>query len=214
MITSPFPFDLSLLQASTDTRSSKHVIMAYSPNTQAYAQMMDDKDGLRSMRDEFFIPEKSSFGKSFGKPPSMITSLISNIQIEHSSIAESDPIIYLAGSAMGLQPRNIMARTQAFLDQWATQAIQAGFTTLLGCPVPSWLEVEQEATRLMAPIVGAKENEVVLMGTLTANLHFMLASFYRPSGSEEKCRAKIMIEEGAFSSDRVSVKKYPIYDIS
>jgi kynureninase len=188
--------------------------MAHSLITQAYAQMMDDKDGLRSMRDEFFIPEKSSFGKSIGKPPSMATRLILNTQTEHSSIAESDPIIYLAGSAMGLQPRNIMARTRAFLNQWATQAIQAGFATLPRCPVPSWLEAEQEATRLMAPIVGAKENEVVLMGTLTANLHCMLSSFYRPSGSEEKCRTKILIEEGAFSSDRVSVNEYPIGDMT
>lgn len=104
---------------------------------------------------------------------------------------------------MGLQPRNVMTRTQAFLDQWASQAIQAGFTTLRDITVPSWLEAEQEATRLMAPIVGAQQNEVVLMGTLTANLHFMLASFYRPKQSNEKHRTKIMIEEGAFPSDRV-----------
>jgi kynureninase len=123
---------------------------------------------------------------------------------EHPTTDQLDPIIYLAGSTMGLQPREIMRRTQVFLDQWASQAIQAGFITLADCAVPSWLDVEQEATRLMAPIVGAQDNEVVLMGTLTANLHFMLASFYRPTESEEKHRTKIIIEECAFSSDRVS----------
>jgi len=117
----------------------------------------------------------------------------------------ADPIIYLAGSAMGLQPRAVMTRTKLFLDQWASQAIHAGFTTLPDCEVPSWLKAEQEATGLMTPIVGAQENEVVLMGTLTANLHLVMATFYRPAESSDKRRTKIMIEEGVFSSDLVSL---------
>ncbi|KAF2829406.1 putative kynureninase [Ophiobolus disseminans] len=159
-------------------------------STQAYARMMDDDDDLQNMRNEFFIPQTSSFGKN----------------IERPSTDQRDPIIYFAGSAMGLQPRDVLTKTHAFLDQWATQAIQAGFTTLPGCTIPSWLEAEQKATRLMAPIVGAQEKEVVLMGTLTANLHLMLASFYRPAESEEKHRTKIMIEESAFSSDRYAIE--------
>jgi kynureninase len=179
--------------------------MTLIPSTQAYARMMDDEDSLQEMRGCFWLPEKSSFCKKIGEcllPLLLPTALIS--KQEHPTPNQHDPIIYLAGSAIGLQPREIMTRTQVFLDQWASQAIQAGFTTLPDCTVPSWLEAEQEATRLMAPIVGAQDNEVVLMGTLTANLHFMLASFYRPTESEGIHRTKIMIEECAFSSDRVS----------
>ncbi len=51
----------------------------------------------------------------------------------------------------------------------------------------------------MAPLVGAKAEEVAVMETLTANLHFLMASFYQPT----KERYKIIIEGKAFPSDHV-----------
>ncbi len=39
------------------------------------------------------------------------------------------------------------------------------------------------------------------MSSLTVNLHLLLAAFYRPSGE----RRRILIEAGAFSSDRHAV---------
>jgi kynureninase len=51
----------------------------------------------------------------------------------------------------------------------------------------------------MAPIVGALKSEVAVMGTLTANLHLLMASFYRPTRE----RYKIIIEGKAFPSDHV-----------
>lgn len=49
----------------------------------------------------------------------------------------------------------------------------------------------------MAKIVGANPSEVVMMNTLTANIHFMMAAFYRPT----QARHKILIEKRAFPSD-------------
>ena len=51
----------------------------------------------------------------------------------------------------------------------------------------------------MAPIVGANHKEVAVMETLTANLHFLMASFYQPT----KVRYKVIIEGKAFPSDHV-----------
>ena len=53
----------------------------------------------------------------------------------------------------------------------------------------------------MAPLVGALSDEVAVMQTLTANLHLMMASFYRPTRS----KYKIILEGKAFPSDHVGI---------
>lgn len=50
---------------------------------------------------------------------------------------------------------------------------------------------------------GAKESEVITMSTLTANLHLMISTFYKPSGS----RYKILCESKAFPSDQVGMRR-------
>ena len=64
-----------------------------------------------------------------------------------------------------------------------------------------WIPYHENLTAGLAALTGATTGEVVAMNSLTVNLHLMLASFYRPQGP----RRRILIEAGAFSSDRHAV---------
>ena len=65
-----------------------------------------------------------------------------------------------------------------------------------------FLDIDDQAAGLMAPLVGAHQDEVVVMDTLTANLHFLMASFYRPTPQKHK----ILLEGKAFPSDHYAVE--------
>ncbi len=51
----------------------------------------------------------------------------------------------------------------------------------------------------MSKIVGAAPEEVTAMATLTANLHLLMASFYKPTATKHK----ILLDWKAFPSDHV-----------
>ena len=103
---------------------------------------------------------------------------------------------YFCGNSLGLQPRAVRAAIERELDRWATRAVEGHFEG----PHP-WLRVQDELTPALAALVGAEPAEVVVMNTLTVNLHLMMASFYRPTPE----RHAILIEQGAFPSDRHAV---------
>ena len=118
------------------------------------------------------------------------------------------PYIYFCGNSLGLQPK----ATQAYLDQelkdWATLGVEGHFHAQ-----NPWMPYHEFVTEQTAAIVGAKPSEVVVMNTLTTNLHLMMVSFYRPTPE----RYKILIESDAFPSDRYAVEsqlKFHGYDPS
>lgn len=103
---------------------------------------------------------------------------------------------YFCGNSLGLQPRAARAHVLEVLDKWATLAVEGHFTG-----ETQWMTYHELVRDPLARVVGAKPVEVVAMNSLTANLHFMMASFYRPTRE----RPAILIEAGAFPSDQHAV---------
>lgn len=105
--------------------------------------------------------------------------------------------IYLCGNSLGLQPKRTLAFIQQELNDWANLGVE-GHTDASH----PWMPYHEFLSETMAKIVGAKPNEVVVMNTLTVNLHLMMVSFYQPTAK----RYKIVIEADAFPSDKYAVE--------
>ena len=108
-----------------------------------------------------------------------------------------EELVYLTGNSLGLQPKITQEYIQQELNDWANLGVE-GHTEGKN----PWLHYHEFLTETMAEIVGAKPLEVVVMNSLTANLHLMMVSFYKPT----KERYKILIEADAFPSDKYAVE--------
>ncbi len=105
--------------------------------------------------------------------------------------------LYFTGNSLGLQPKSTQKYIQQELDDWAKYGVEGHFEAK-----NPWLPYHEFLTNSMAKIVGAKPIEVVVMNTLTTNLHLLMVSFYQPT----KTKYKIVIESDAFPSDRYAVE--------
>jgi kynureninase len=106
------------------------------------------------------------------------------------------PVVYLSGHSLGLAPLAARELLLQELDEWSRLAVQGHEHGRR-----PWVPYHENLTAGLAALTGARPGEVIAMNSLTVNLHLMLASFYRPAGK----RTKILIESGAFSSDRHAV---------
>ncbi|MHC9509590.1 kynureninase [Kangiella sp. M94] len=108
-----------------------------------------------------------------------------------------DDEIYLCGNSLGLQPKRTQEYLNYELSQWQKLGVKGHFSGDF-----PWMPYHEFLTEESAKLVGAKNTEVVCMNSLTANLHFMMVSFYRPT----QTRNKILIEDHAFPSDHYAVE--------
>ena len=142
------------------------------------ARRLDAEDPLSGFRDRFLLPQN----------------------------AEGEPLVYLCGHSLGLQPAGVKESIDEVLDKWARRGVHGHFEE----PRPFY-SYHEALTADMAALVGALPEEVVMMNSLTINLHLLMVSFYRPSMD----RFKILVEHEAFPSDRFALDsqiKYHGYD--
>ena len=88
-----------------------------------------------------------------------------------------DDIIYLNGNSLGLQPKDTEKYVLKELKDWKKYGVEGHFES-----ETPWLPYHEFLSKPMAKIVGAMEDEVVIMNTLTVNLHLLMVSFYNPKG--------------------------------
>jgi kynureninase len=101
--------------------------------------------------------------------------------------------LYFAGHSLGLQPRRAREYVLQELDDWARLGVEGHFAAR-----NPWVSYHELLTASTARLVGALPHEVVVMNTLTVNLHLLLVSFYQPRPGKHR----LLMERGAFPSDR------------
>jgi kynureninase len=112
------------------------------------------------------------------------------------------PLIYFCGHSLGLMPKAARGAVEQELDDWAQRGVAGHFSAR-----NPWYPYHERFRDQGARLVGARPGEVVMMNSLTVNLHLMLMTFYRPSAR----RRAILIEADAFPSDRYAVTSWIRY---
>jgi len=110
---------------------------------------------------------------------------------------EGRDVHYFCGNSLGLQPRLAQTYVTEELEDWRTFGVEGHFKSRR-----PWFSYHRWFAEPLAALVGALPSEVVAMNTLTVNLHLMMTSFYRPSGS----RTRIIMAGHEFPSDRYAVE--------
>jgi kynureninase len=105
--------------------------------------------------------------------------------------------LYFDGNSLGLLSRPAERRLAQAIEDWKRLAID-GFTQAQS----RWFHLAEELAALLAPLVGARADEVIAANSTSVNLHQVLATFYRPHGT----RTRIVVDEYAFPTDVYAIQ--------
>jgi len=114
----------------------------------------------------------------------------------HFPVIDGKEVLYFCGNSLGLQPKKVKEYVEQELKDWAQWGVEGHFYAKT-----PWFSYHEYLREPMAKIVGCHNDEVVLMNSLTTNLHLLMISFYTP----DKKRNKIICEGGAFPSDQYAL---------
>ncbi len=107
--------------------------------------------------------------------------------------------IYFCGHSLGLQPKETENFVLQELTDWKNMAVLGHFEAK-----NPWYYYHEYLNKQLSNLVGALNEEVVSMNSLTVNLHLLLTSFYKPSNK----KTKIMIDTPCFPSDRYAINSH------
>lgn len=81
--------------------------------------------------------------------------------------------IYFDGNSLGPLSLGAQAAIERRLAQWQHRGVSAW---------DEWFALAERLSPALARLLGARSAEVIATGSITANLHNLLATFYRPEG--------------------------------
>lgn len=108
-----------------------------------------------------------------------------------------DNIIYMDGNSLGLFSDNAEKSIHRVIKEWKEYAIRGWMSG-----DKPWFYLPEEIGKKCAFIVGAEDQEVIMTGSTTVNIHSLISTFYHPKGS----RTKIIADELNFPSDIYALK--------
>ncbi len=111
--------------------------------------------------------------------------------------ADGKPLLYFTGNSLGLQPKRAQAYVLQEMEDWAKLGVEGHFHAR-----KPWFPYHELLAEPIARVVGALPSEVVVMNSLTVNLHLMMVSFYRPTLE----RYRVLVLKHGFPSDRYAVE--------
>ena len=114
----------------------------------------------------------------------------------HLPVIDGKQTLYFTGNSLGLMPKAAEKYLNEELEDWKNWGVEGHFHARR-----PWMPYHEFFAESLSKIVGAKPEEVVVMGSLTNNLHLLMVSFFRPAGQ----RTKILCEAKAFPSDQYAL---------
>ena len=91
--------------------------------------------------------------------------------------------IYLDGNSLGPLSYAAQAAMERRIRQWQYYAVNAW---------EEWFALAESLSPALARLVGAHSDEVIATGSLTSNLHALLATFYQPQGQRRALLASAL----------------------
>lgn len=107
-----------------------------------------------------------------------------------SRFALPEKMIYLDGNSLGAQPIASHQAVEGTLTQWRNELIK-GWNQ-------GWFDAPERLGNLLAPLIGAQDNEVVVTDNITLNIYKLIGYI---TESQSRKRPVILSEGGNFPTD-------------
>jgi kynureninase len=103
---------------------------------------------------------------------------------------------YMDGNSLGLLSTDAEAALERAVDQWRTLAIR-GWTDA----DPDWFSYGERLGSRLAPLVGARDEEVVVANSTTINIHTLVGTFYDPDRGSD-----VVVDALDFPTDHYAIR--------